>query len=424
MEPPVYRPFALLAFAAMLGVGTPLGVAMLAWLYLGGPAVRMELVLLHAHVQIFGFFATLIPGVAPHLLARFTGRPLAPHPVHAGLAAALGAALALRVAGAAADLPLAVLTAALLQAVAFGLFGLRVWRALDPPPLAPLRLHLTLATAWLAAGCAVEAGLRATALAAGLALPDVGALRAVNAMGIFGGIVGWILGVLLRAGPMFVADWRLPGALVRAVPLLLAGAVVLAVVGEAGALESGEIAARAGDALALVTIGAVMAAGGAFRRPGPSLPMLSRSPAEARLFRLAAGAVPVAVAGAALATALAARGEPTRVVADAVRHLLTVGVLTTVVVAMAFRLIPVLEGRPLLWPAARAAAFWLLLAAVVLRSGEVLVSAGLVALAPAVALSGVLAWLAVAGVAANLVAAILSAPRREHPPRATPPGRA
>ncbi|MCL6639810.1 MAG: hypothetical protein K6T92_00395, partial [Candidatus Rokubacteria bacterium] len=68
MEPPVYRPFALLAFGATLAVGTPLGIAMLAWLYGGGPAVPMPLVLLHAHVQVFGFFGTLIAGVAPHLL--------------------------------------------------------------------------------------------------------------------------------------------------------------------------------------------------------------------------------------------------------------------------------------------------------------------------------------------------------------------
>src|SRR5512145_2330186 len=137
MEPLVYRPFALLAFASTLGVGTPLGIALLAWLYLGGPALPMDLVLLHAHAQIFGFFATLIPGVAPHLLARFTGRPLVYQRRHAGIVGGLGIALALRVVSAGADLPLAALAAALVQALAFGLFGLFVWRALDLPLLAP-----------------------------------------------------------------------------------------------------------------------------------------------------------------------------------------------------------------------------------------------------------------------------------------------
>jgi hypothetical protein len=38
---------------------------MLAWLYASAPAVGFETRLLHAHVQTFGFFATLIVGVAP-----------------------------------------------------------------------------------------------------------------------------------------------------------------------------------------------------------------------------------------------------------------------------------------------------------------------------------------------------------------------
>lgn len=420
MEPPVYRPFALLAFATALGVGTPLGIALLAWLHLGGPALPGDLVLLHAHAQVFGFFATLIPGVAPHLFARFTGRLLAPDCRHAGLAAALGVTLALRVVSVGADLPLAAVAAALVQALAFGFFGLAVWRALDAPPLAPLRYHLTLATAWLTAACALEAGLRARTLALGLAVLDVGGLRAVHAMGLLGGVVGWVLGVLLRAGPMFVADWRVPRALVRGVPPLLAIAAGLAGAGEVAHLAFGEIVARAGDLVGLATIAAVVAAGGTFRRSGPSLPMLSRSPAEARLFRLAAGSAVAALAGAALAVVLAVRGEDLRLVADAVRHLLTVGVLTTVVVAMTFRLIPVLERRPLPWPAARALAFWLLLAAVVLRSAEVLAGRGWPALAPGVVVSGVLAWLAVAAVAANLVAVLLSGPRPGGTPRGTP----
>jgi hypothetical protein len=39
-EPPVYRPFALLGLAATLAAGIPLGVWLLAWLYLGLPRSR------------------------------------------------------------------------------------------------------------------------------------------------------------------------------------------------------------------------------------------------------------------------------------------------------------------------------------------------------------------------------------------------
>ena len=79
-EPPVYRPFALLGLAATLAAGIPLGVWLLAWLYLGVAAVPAEWILLHAHLQIFGFFGTLIMGVSQHLLPRFTGRPVSRSP--------------------------------------------------------------------------------------------------------------------------------------------------------------------------------------------------------------------------------------------------------------------------------------------------------------------------------------------------------
>jgi hypothetical protein len=219
---------------------------------------------------------------------------------------------------------------------------------------------------------------------------------------------------------MFVADWRIPPALVRAVPLLLAGAAGLVAAGEMAAPAWGRLVAGTGDLIALGTIVAVMATGRAFRRPGPSLPMVSRGPAEARLFRLAAGSAVAGLAGAALGLAFTAGGRPDHLIADAVRHLLTVGVLTTIVVAMTFRLIPVLEGRPLPWPAARTLAFWLLLAAVILRSAEVLVHLGWTAVGPAVALSGPLVWLAIAAVAANLVGALVSAPRPDDTPRGSP----
>jgi hypothetical protein len=102
----------------------------------------------------------------------------------------------------------------------------------------------------------------------------------------------------------------------------------------------------------------------------------------------------------------AAAGSPVHVATDAVRHLFTVGFLTAIVVGMAFRLIPVLEWTALPWPSLRPVAFVTLVGAVVLRTAEVVVPWGLTPIAPAVALSGVLAWIAVACVAVNLVGAI------------------
>jgi uncharacterized protein involved in response to NO len=117
------------------------------------------------------------------------------------------------------------------------------------------------------------------------------------------------------------------------------------------------------------------------------------------------------VIGSAMAVAAAWRGADVHQLTDAVRHLVTVGFLTSTVVAMLFRLIPALEGAPLPWPRLRALAFWALMLAVTLRSGELFVGHGWNGRAPGVQLSGVLVWLALACVAANLLRIVAARPR-------------
>jgi hypothetical protein len=407
-EPPIYRPFALLGLATTLAAGIPLGLWLLAWLYLGAAAVPAQWILLHAHAQIFGFFGTLIMGVAQHLLPRFAGRPVSPSPFMLWLLGLQAAAIALRIVGTAGSMPVPVLVAALLQAGAFLLFASRVWRALDPPPLGFLRRHLTASTLWLAGGCALEAWLRVDALASGLALPAGSGLRVVHLMGLFGGVLGWVLGVLLRAGPMFLARWRAPAHAARVLPWVLGLGVGVAAWGETGDWSAavGTALARLGEVIALAGAAAVMVRGGALRRVRGALPMVARTPEESRIFRVALLSGAAAAIGAAAAVPAAWAGLDVRLLTDAVRHLITVGVLTSMVVAMVFRLIPVLEGRALRWPRLRGVALWCLAAGVILRSAEVLIGAGWPAPARWVALSGILIWIAVACVGANLVAAI------------------
>jgi hypothetical protein len=413
-EPPVYRPFALLGLAATLAGGIPLGVWMLAWLYQGAAAVPVQWILLHAHVQIFGFFGTLIMGVAQHLLPRFSGRPVSRSRFMPWLLAVQAGGLALRGVGTAALLPGVVLTASLLQAAAFLLFASWVWRMLDPRPLVFLRWHLTTSTLWLAAGCAFEAWLRWDALASGVPLPAMTDLRVVHLMGLFGGVLGWVLGVLLRAGPMFLPRWRAPVRAARLLPWLLALGVGVGAWGEVGewSVAVGAALARLGEGIVLAAAAGLMVRGGALRRARGALPMVARSPEESRIFRVAMLSGAAAVLGSAAAVPAAWAGLDVRLLTDAVRHLVTVGVLTSVAIAMAFRLIPVLEARPLPWPRLRQVALWGLAGGVVLRTAEVLVGAGWPAPAPLVALSGILIWIAVACVGANLVGAIAAREKR------------
>jgi hypothetical protein len=412
-EPPVYRPFALLALAATLLAGTPLGTWMLARLYWGGGPVPPEHVWLHAHLQGIGFFGTLIVGVAHHLVPRFAGRPVASTRLTPWLAAGLAAALALRLAaaglGPAAAAAVAA-AAALLQAAAFAAFGAWLRGALRAPALRVTRAHLTAATAWLVLALALEAGLRAWAAWGadpGAGLP-AGGMRAVHAMALLGGVLGWITGVLVRAGPMLVARWTLAAGAVRALPWLLAAGVAGAALGAAGPWPEAWRAAleRAGEAVALGTVAAVAVAGGAFRRPRGVLPMAARGGPETWLFRLAVVSAAAAATGSAVAAGLAGAGVPLSLLADALRHLVTVGVLTSVVVGMGFRLVPVFEGVPLPWPRLRVLAFWALLAALGLRTAEVLADYGLDVVLGLVPLSGPLVWTAVAALAASLLGAI------------------
>jgi len=414
-EPPIYRPFALLAFATTVLGGTPIGLWMLSWLYLGVSAVPIEWVLLHANLQILGFFATLIPGVAQHLIARFTGRPVTRHPMSRWLLALLGSALALRGTGTVAGLPLLVLAAALLQGAAFALFASWVWRALDPPPLGLLRRHLTLSTGWFALACLLEAGLRAQALVQGVAVPSMGGMRAVHLMALFGGVIGWVLGVLLRAGPMFIPSWSVPPRAARLMTWLLALGVVIGAAGEAGDWSPtvGIGLARLGELIALGTVAAVFLMGGAWRSQARrALPMLARSGEETRIFRLAVASAGLAAVGAVLTAVAAWAGRPAHLLTDVVRHLVSVGFLASVVVAMTYRLIPVLELTALPWPRLRVVAFWALAAGVVLRTAEVLVGGGVTWVAPLVPLGGLLVWLALASVAATLAGAVARAVRQ------------
>jgi len=406
-EPPVYRPFALLAFGGAVLLGSPLGVWLLAWFHLGAPALSVDWLLLHAGVQIFGLFGTLIVGVAHHLLPRFTGRPVATSELTPWLVGLLAAGLALRAAAVVAGAAVLTTVGAATQSVAFALFTIWVWRVLDPPPLARLRRHLAASSAWLAAACMLEVAIRIAALAAGRPVPDLGAMRAVHSIALLGGVVGWMSGVLLRAGPMFVPGWQVP----RPVVALVLWAPPLAVGLSAATLLAGPMAAialaRLADVTALGTVATLVVSAGALRRSGRALPMLSRSRVEARIFRLGAVSMLAGALGAAGLALGAGAALPHHALADALRHLVTIGFLTSVVVAMTFRLIPVLEGAGLPWPGLRTVAFAALLGAVILRTAQGLAVYRWPGLGPTVAFSGVLAWIALAAVAVNLTAAMI-----------------
>ncbi|HZS32312.1 MAG TPA: NnrS family protein [Methylomirabilota bacterium] len=408
-EPPVYRRFALLAFGTAAVGGVPLGAWMLTRLYWGGGEVPPAWLLLHAHLQIFELFGVMILGIAHHLVPRFAGRPVVPARAPR-LFVLVTVALALRIGGTASGHGGAVFLATALEAAAFAWFAVWLRRGLAAPDLALTRRHLGLATGWWIAALAVEAGARWPGKE-----PDPRAMRAVYAMALLGGAGGWILGVLLRAAPMFVSGWRISTALGRVAPWTLGAGVVAAVAGAAGGGAAGpEALGRLGEALAAGTISAIALTGGALgrRRRAPALLLQGGQGGPDRaLFRLAMVSVTVATVGFAVGAAMAAAGVPLGFLGDALRHLFTVGFLTTMVVTMAFRLIPVLERVRLPWPRLRNVAFAALLAGVLLRSSEVLADWVWAGVLPWLPLSGLLVWVAVGSALVSLLET-MRAPRR------------
>jgi hypothetical protein len=210
---------------------------------------------------------------------------------------------------------------------------------------------------------------------------------------------------------MFVPGWSVPERVARAAPWTLALGVLVAAAGELGGYGTGCAAVvKLGEAMALGTVATVALTGGVARVARRSLPLLSRGAPEARLFRLALLSALAAALGSGAAAGLAWTGVPPSLLGDALRHLTTVGFLTSMVLAMTFRLIPVLEMIPLSSPRLRGVAFWSLLGGIVLRTSEVLADWGWEAVLPWVPLSGLLVWLALACAAANLIGALRSRP--------------
>ena len=421
LEAPLYRPFALLALGVTLGVATPIGAIALFNLYASAGAVPGVWPRLHAYLQLFGFVGILIIGVGHHLVLRFAHRPIrrpARTPWILGLAAL---ALAARVAAAATTGPPAAalwVGSGIAGPLAYGLFALWVTghvRAIQPRFTSDWLL--VSGAWWFTLGLATEAVALVRAATAGgdpaLATPGPG----LYAMGLYGGVFGWVLGVALRVAPMFlvgrkVGRWGGPAL------LALNGGVLLALLAEVWPPDSRPAhvlvaLSDLGVAGALV-VGAL--AVGAWQPEPRRAIALHMDRTEARFFRLAFACAGLAalglVVGAVLTFACVAKGMLT----DATRHLLTVGFVIGAICAMGFRFLPVIEGVRLALPRARQVAFWALLAAVLLRTAELgadYLHEGF--LRPA-ALSGFLAWLALAawGLAVALTM-VRGAAARRHP---------
>jgi hypothetical protein len=374
-DEPIYRPFALLALAITMGVATPIGAIALYRLYAPAGPVPGVWPRLHAHLQIFGFVGLLIMGVGHHLVLRFAHLPVrrpALTPWTLGLVA-LG--LAARVAAAAGQGAAARAlwpASGVAEALAYALFAAWVTaRVRATKPRFASDWLMVSGAWWFGAGLAVEAAGLVRAAAAGAdpaaATPGAG----LYAMGLYGGVFGWVLGVAMRVAPMFLVG-RKVGRLGAPAFVGLNGGVLLALLAEAWAPASRP--AHVLTALADLGVAAALVVGGlsvgAWQREPRRAIALHLDRTEARFFRLAFASAGLATLGLLAGAILLLAEVPLGLLTDATRHLLTIGFAIGAICAMGFRFLPVIEGVRLALPPARHVAFWALALAVLLRTAE------------------------------------------------------
>lgn len=333
----------------------------------------------HGHLQIAGWLGLFIAGMSLRLAPRFAGRPL-PFPAMTAPALLL---LLFGVLGRALAQPWIedpamqgiVLVSALAELAGAALIALLLIVTLAPAArrLAPAPFLMLGAV-----------GMVTQALLGALWLPDltadqpyIAAARNNALLGIqfYAFVLPFVLGVSLRALPVFFAR-PAPSARTAWIVAIVLGAGAAVYAGGAIALDgtTGVRLEGAGAGMIALAIVAVLAQTGTWRQPE----RLRTSARHAALLIRTASAWLALVALALLLTGIRSMVAGTPVSpgdTDAIRHVLAIGVFTTLLAGMAYLMLPWLAMRRIKPATPRRETFslWALLSvATVLRAGGAL----------------------------------------------------
>ena len=365
----LYRRFLKAAFLFTFTGGATLGAWALIDMALRGRlgGLGRGIIQVHGHYQLFGWVALFVVGIAYHILPRLTGIPLPSFRAASFSFVLLVAGTILRTAQALdpSGLRTALLAAGVLAEMAgCGIFAWTVARILRAQPgrWQTYQPYLLLGTGWLVVSSILNlahvvylAVRRAAEVPPHLNLPFLTVF-------LVGFVISWILGVSLRTLPVFMGLKAKP-ALAAALPIPLAASAALMAVGEGIYLAEGSALGRilfgtGGVGLAAAFLLFVRALG-ILGPSGETEPGLDRR--YEKFIRL--GYVWLAISALMLATfsvlALAGYGMDHALV-GAYRHALTVGFITTIMIGMAARIVPVFRGVALHSPRLLEATFWLL----------------------------------------------------------------
>jgi uncharacterized protein involved in response to NO len=372
----LYRRFLKAALLFTFTGGAALGAWALILMALRGElgGIGRGLIQVHGHYQLFGWVGLFVVGVAYHILPRLSGRNLPSY----GLASLsfvvlvagtiLRAAQALDPGGLRTSL---LLLGALLEVAGCAIFAWTVARILLPwaARMEAYQGYLLIGTLWLVVASLLN--LSHAWYLSSRAVFEVPPFLNVPYLTVFlvGFVTFFILGVSLRTLPVFMGlNARQSPAWLVAVPMTLS--VMIIAIGESSYLAGGGSAARivfAVGGLALAACLAVFAwALGIFRRAAFREPGLDRG--YEKFLRLGYAWLMISGAMLAVFSVLALRGaDMDHALVGAYRHALTVGFITTVMVGMASRIVPVFRGVPLYSTTMREWTFWLLALGNVMR---------------------------------------------------------
>lgn len=373
----LYRRFLKAAMIFTFTGGAALGAIALIIMALRGElgGIGRGLIQVHGHWQLFGWVGLFVAGIAYHILPRLTGVPLPSYRLASASFVLLVLGTILRV-GQSLD-PSAARSALLmgggiLELLGCAIFAWTVGRILASQPgrVQTYQGYLAIGSGWLVVSALLNL-LHAWDLSARAEFEVPPHLNVPYLTTFLVGFVTfWILGVSLRTLPVFMGLKSRP-AVASVVAIPLTASIAIMTVGEASYLAGGGEVARLAFGLGGLGVAAGLAvftwALGILRRTAAE-PEPGVDRGYEKFLRL--GYAWLLVSGAMLAvfSVLAIGGTSMdHAFVGAYRHAITVGFITTVMVGMAGRIVPVFRGVPLFSTRLREATFWLLAIGNVMR---------------------------------------------------------
>lgn len=380
VNPRVFVPFFIGSLLLTLTFGTTLGMINLARLTAdwGLGVLPRPSVWAHGYVQVFGFMALFIMGVAYHVIPRFVGGTLqnprlVPWSFWLQLCGVVLIACGFFHDG---ELTRALWIGGAMSIVAASaMFCLVMLRTIGAgvPAREPFRPWIRAGAWWLV----IASALALTAAIAG----DVTWHRVVWAAALSGFISSWIFGVGRRILPIFLGcrpRWaRIEHGVFLAYQIGAAAWVMGAWPADALVLT----VTRAGGAVLMIASVVVYTLClGLLERTGPLFGSAMRSPQSGwEKYVFAAWGwlfASLALGPGGSLVRMFTNGAESLLIYDFVRHALGFGFAAQMVLGVASRVVPNFTGKPLWSPRARDAAFYLLNASMLIRALEVPVALG------------------------------------------------